>query len=411
MNSSSNSSHLYRQLTDESVSTVKRALQLARFMEEDFLAENWPAGKCYGSAQELATKYGVGRLVAREAVRILQKRGEIQMRSGPGGGLILTVPSKELVMYEVCNYLTALGVTLNQLQEAQHAVEAVVLKLEMGGRGGNGAAKIACLCIEELVQRLSRFNKETASVNREATAITTRAGQLAREIAAEILHKKMLQGERLGTETELAERCGVSRSVMRQTICLLEDCGIVSQRRGRGCGLIVRKPQPGTVMRQLCAYMAANGVTMMQGYDAYKLLHVELARLAARKLADEDDARLAQVADELRNWNGDNEYLAVLDIEREMADVARNPILDLLFRALKAFGVWKRVPRAAFPFAEVENFKAKALAVIDAVRRRDSRATVEAQSVKHEFLEAQLWRPEALVALKYVNRSKPVLIH
>lgn len=393
MNSAENSSRLYRQLIDESGSIVKRAQQLARFMEEDFIGENWPIGKRYGSERTIAKKYRVGRLVAREAARILQRRGEIQMRSGRGGGLILIVPSMELVMQEACNYLTAGGVTLDHLQEAQHAVEAVVLKLEMGGRGENGAVKTACLCIEELVRRLARFNAETAPSHKEPAAVTTRAGQLAREIASEICHKQMLQGERLGTETELADRCGVSRQVMRQTIRLLEDCGIVSQQRGRSGGVTVCKPQAGTAARQLCAYMVAKGVTMMQGYDAYKLLHVELARLAARKLTEQDDARLAQVADELRDWTGSLECLATLDIEREVVDVARNPILDLLFRTLKAFGVWKRLPRPAFQQDDLESFKAKAMAVIDAVRRRDSRATVEAQCAKHEFLEAQLWQP------------------
>lgn len=393
MSSASGSSRLYRKLVDESMPIAKRAQQLACLMEEDFIEESWPIGKGYGSEREIAKKYCVGRLVAREAIRILQRRGEIHMRSGPGGGVILTAPSQDLVMQEVGNYLAAIGVTPAHLLEARHAVESVMLKLEMGGRGNNGAAKLACLCVEELVRRLGRFNAQTAPADKEPAGVTTRAGQLAREIAAEIFHKKMLQGERLGTETELAERCGVGRSVMRQAIRLLEDCGIVSQERGRGRGLTVRKPRAGTTARQLCAYMSANGVTMMQGYDVYKLLHLELAVLATRKLSEQDDARLAHVADELHDWNGSLECLAVMDIEREVTKGARNPILDLLFRTLQAFGVWKRLPRSAFPLEELQNFKAKALAVIAAVRRRDSRAAVEAQCVKGEFLEAQLWRP------------------
>jgi DNA-binding FadR family transcriptional regulator len=395
MSMASNSSRLYRKLVDESMPIVKRAQQLARLIEENFIRESWPAGKSYGSEREIARKYCVGRLVARDAIRILQRRGEIQMRPGPGGGVILVAPSEHAVMQEVGNYLSSIGATLADLLEARHVVESVMLKLEVSGRGANGAARLAGLCIEELVRRLGRFNAETAPNNKEPAGVTTRAGQLAREIAAEISRHKMLQGERLGTEEGLAGRCGVSRAVMRQAIRLLEDCGIVAQQRGRGRGVSVRRPQSGTVVRQLCAYMSANGVTMMQSYDVYKLLHLELTKLAARKLTEQDDARLARLADELRDWQGSLKFLAAGDIECEVAVVARNPVLDLLFRMLQAFGVWKRLPRPAFSLAQLPAFKAKALAVIDALRRRDSRASVEAQCVKREFLEAQLWWPGA----------------
>lgn len=53
----------------------KGACRIARLVEEDLIARGWPQDASLGSEVELAERYGVGRAVVREAVRILEVRG------------------------------------------------------------------------------------------------------------------------------------------------------------------------------------------------------------------------------------------------------------------------------------------------------------------------------------------------
>ena len=60
-------------------------------------------------------------------------------------------------------------------------------------------------------------------------------------------------GEQLPPERELAERLGVSRNTLREAIAALRESGLVTTRRGRGGGTVVRYvgQEPGTAAVQV----------------------------------------------------------------------------------------------------------------------------------------------------------------
>ena len=82
----------------------KRPLLIADDLEEEFLREGWPTGRNFGGEAALAERYGVGRDVLREVVRLLEGRDHAKMRRGPHGGLEVVRPRLEDLLGRLAGY-------------------------------------------------------------------------------------------------------------------------------------------------------------------------------------------------------------------------------------------------------------------------------------------------------------------
>jgi len=60
------------------------AERVAAAIEADVLRAGWPVGLVLGSEEQLAARYGVGRAVIREAIRLAEHRQVARMRRRPG---------------------------------------------------------------------------------------------------------------------------------------------------------------------------------------------------------------------------------------------------------------------------------------------------------------------------------------
>src|SRR3546814_18745115 len=85
------------------------AASVADAIVSDVVALGWPEGEVIGSEPELLERYGVSRAVFREAVRLVEHKEVARMRRGPGGGLVVTVPTVESVMGAVAVSLFYVG--------------------------------------------------------------------------------------------------------------------------------------------------------------------------------------------------------------------------------------------------------------------------------------------------------------
>ena len=84
------------------------------------------------------------------------------------------------------------------------------------------------------------------------------AGRAAEQIVNDVVELGWPVGEVLGSETELLERYGVSRAVLREAIRLIEHQRVARMRRGTGGGLVIDEPDVDAVI----AYIEANGGAM-----------------------------------------------------------------------------------------------------------------------------------------------------
>lgn len=116
----------------------------------------------------------------------------------------------------------------------------------------------------------------TSETHEPGSGRTKLAQQVASSIETEITTAGWPVGEVLGSETELRERFGVSRAVLREAIRILENHGVAEMRKGRGGGLTVRRPEVASLARAAALHL---------DYEAASLEHLADARLALESAA------------------------------------------------------------------------------------------------------------------------------
>jgi GntR family transcriptional regulator, transcriptional repressor for pyruvate dehydrogenase complex len=79
-------------------SRVSRAEAVARDVEAEVLGEGIPPGERLGTKEELRQRFGVAVATINEAVRLLETRGLIEARPGPGGGVFVARSSVRVAL-------------------------------------------------------------------------------------------------------------------------------------------------------------------------------------------------------------------------------------------------------------------------------------------------------------------------
>lgn len=112
----------------------------------------------------------------------------------------------------------------------------------------------------------------------------------------ELINSQSLQvGDRLPSESGLAEMLDVSRTVVREALARLTSDGFTETRRGAG-SYVKNRPSD-----RLAAYMPwAEMPTTMGSYEVRLVLEAEAARLAAQRRSSEAMAEIEQALENLR---------------------------------------------------------------------------------------------------------------
>src|SRR3954468_545447 len=79
-------------------SRVPRAEGVARDLEAQILGDGSAPGERLGTKDDLRQRFGVAVATINEAVRLLERRGLVEARPGPGGGLFVTRSSVRVAL-------------------------------------------------------------------------------------------------------------------------------------------------------------------------------------------------------------------------------------------------------------------------------------------------------------------------
>jgi DNA-binding FadR family transcriptional regulator len=75
---------------------ISRAETLARRLEEEIVEVGLSAGVRLGTKEDLRKRFGVATATVNEALRLLETRGMVAARPGPGGGVFVAAPSSRV---------------------------------------------------------------------------------------------------------------------------------------------------------------------------------------------------------------------------------------------------------------------------------------------------------------------------
>lgn len=157
---------------------------------------------------------------------------------------------------------------------------------------------------------------------------------LHREVT-EILSERILSGEfpeksLLPTERELCETMGVSRTVVREAVKVLESKGLVRIERGRG--MIVQEPRPGPLNESLKLLLRRREHVLEDLLEVRKILEIGMVALAAERRTEENLAAMKQALDVMRQKPDEPPGYVDADVQfhAEIARAAQNPIMLIL---------------------------------------------------------------------------------
>lgn len=102
---------------------------IARDLVTHIVRSNLPPGTMLPTEREMVEAFGVGRTTLREALRLLETRGVITIRSGPRGGPVVRRPQPSDLSEALTLILEFEGVSLSALLEARVAIEPMVARL------------------------------------------------------------------------------------------------------------------------------------------------------------------------------------------------------------------------------------------------------------------------------------------
>src|SRR5947209_19183125 len=137
-------------LSSQIVTQVRDALFAKKLKPGDFL----------GTEKDLAARFGVSRIVARDALRTLQALGIADIRMGKGGGARVSRGNPRLFAEALAVQLDLTGVSTAEIMDAQRAIETLAAEL---------AAEHATAADHA---RLKRLLKEAEAIIDDAPAYT-----------------------------------------------------------------------------------------------------------------------------------------------------------------------------------------------------------------------------------------------
>lgn len=126
------------------------------------VAEGWPVGRQLGTELELMERFTVSRAGIREAIRILEYQGVVEMRRGRGGGLRVSAPDGSGIVLSVVRYLTFSRVRPEHLLEARRILELSLIPLVVDRMNNENARQLRQYLDKESIQQSTVVSRDNS---------------------------------------------------------------------------------------------------------------------------------------------------------------------------------------------------------------------------------------------------------
>jgi len=320
--------------------TGNLAHEVVSAVEIQFLQRGWPVGEPLGALPQVQKDLGLGRPAWREAVIILEARGLLDVRRGPGGGLFVAAPTAEDVVEAMQMYLIVCGADPGCIDEFRLLVWRMIVDAALT-RGIDSPAASALPadwdCVVALAERIG--NPAITLSARIAQMLTgtestepsfARPGRKSAMALAAQMSREMMSRPGPEAEWETADRLGYSVAVVRQARRILQDFGVVSCQRGRKGLHWSPAPGPAGVIRLLAPCLIATGMSARDNAEAANFLACNAPRLAAERAA----ARGGAIVKLLGTVANSLELIDLIRTENFLLELACNPLLSIMTRSL-----------------------------------------------------------------------------
>lgn len=108
---------------DRPVATKSKAEQVVQQLLDRIIDAGLAPGSCLGTEAQLLAQYGVSRPTLRESLRILDAQGVLELRPGPGGGILVRRPSIDIPAHGLSVFLRLHEVPFIEVLKAREVIE------------------------------------------------------------------------------------------------------------------------------------------------------------------------------------------------------------------------------------------------------------------------------------------------
>ncbi len=103
--------------------------QIVANVREQLFGKKLKSGDFLGTEKDLAVRFGVSRIVARDALRTLEALGIVEIRMGKGGGARIAQGNPRLFAEALAVQLDLTGASAAEIMDAQRAIETLGAEL------------------------------------------------------------------------------------------------------------------------------------------------------------------------------------------------------------------------------------------------------------------------------------------
>lgn len=156
--------------------------------------------------------------------------------------------------------------------------------------------------------------------------------EIIRQVEQAIYSEKLLPGDRLAPERELAEQFGVSRITIRDALRVLESNGLIEIKVGANGGAYIREPNLDSFSSSLNSMLKFKKATLIELTEARKIIETATAELAAERATPQDLENLRELVEAAKeaHKSGDLYYMPhSVNFHSALAKAAKNYILEL----------------------------------------------------------------------------------
>lgn len=272
-----------------------------------------------------------------------------------GGNAVVKLFTEALNRWIVDILPSNLGSNATIQRESTRANRVLKDLIEAVAARDVAAARTAALAFAELSQRttdvLERHRPGFAAEEwlQHASSLGNGHDKLPQRLAVALAREIAAFGEpeeRFGDEAGLMARLGVSRSVLREALRLLELHGILRPRRGRGGGLMIDQPDPHYTIEAAKRYLRRAHLSPGDYLAVRDALERGAVDLAISHATDIDLAQLHRLGDVIRDAPDDEVVTHAIRWHAKLAIIGGNRPLSLLLNILFAL---TEEPHATIP--------------------------------------------------------------
>ena len=160
--------------------------------------------------------------------------------------------------------------------------------------------------------------------------------KIAHMIQERIFTENLASGSRLPAERQLAEELGVSRSVVREAIRMLDGAGYVSIKKGPRGGIFVSQVYHKPISDSLKNLAAHGQITVDHLFDVRLTVEPFMAQEAARHATSEDIGRMHELMADAGQCLDDPAALKQRNIMFHilLAEASGNPVLVMFMKSI-----------------------------------------------------------------------------